>query len=108
MSASSSTPRAELLNNAVLFLRDPKVRSSTLQSKIEFLHGKGLTDEEVQEALGRAAGAEGWVEAGPSSGLSRGGAGAWGERALAPEVPRRDWRDWFVSLASAPGSRAGE
>lgn len=109
MSSSTTPSRSELLNNAILFLRDSKVRSSSLQSKIEFLHGKGLTDEEVQEALGRAAidgdGASSSAEAGPGPGTlgyGRGqGAGGWGNVMMdrAPEVPRRDWRDWFVSLA---------
>lgn len=42
-----------LLDNAVRFLKDPSVQASPLSSKITFLERKGLTREQVDEALGR-------------------------------------------------------
>ena len=46
--------REDLLNQAVSFLIDAKVKSSHLSKRISFLEGKGLTTEEIEEALKRA------------------------------------------------------
>jgi len=46
--------REELLSPAVDFLRSPKVQTSPLANKISFLEKKGLTNEEIQEAIKRA------------------------------------------------------
>jgi peroxin-14 len=106
---SGSQPREELLHNAVLFLNDPQVQTSSLASKITFLEGKGLNEDEIQEALRRArSGHSGGVSpspvAGPSRGYSQAPAGygyeqGFGQRMMPPEVPKRDWRDLFVCPA---------
>lgn len=106
---SGSPPREELLHNAVLFLNDPQVQTSSLASKITFLEGKGLNEDEIQEALRRArsghsGGASSAPVAGPSRGYTQTQAGygyeqGFGQRMMPPEVPKRDWRDLFVCPA---------
>lgn len=121
-----STERDELLHNAVLFLLDPKVRDSSLTSRITFLEGKGLTESEIQEALRRASsGATTATQAGPGrreawdapaqygsgSGAGAGAGHGYGYGSATrmeqrpPAVPRRDWRDVFVSFST--GLRGG-
>jgi len=102
--------RDELLHNAVLFLLDPKVRESSLTSRITFLEGKGLNETEIQEALRRAGRDGGGGTSDFSQNMATGRSGgsgsgetAWGgstryrQGEFAPTVPRRDWRDVFVS-----------
>lgn len=55
MADSAALAKAALLANATNFLQDPQVRTSSLARQIEFLEGKGLTRNEIDEAL-RAAG----------------------------------------------------
>lgn len=97
-----SQSREELLHNAVLFLTDQKVHNSSLASKITFLEGKGLNEDEIEEALRRAR--SGNTEQTPVAGPSRSYApppGGYGYeqgfmQRMPPEVPKRDWRDLFV------------
>lgn len=100
-------PREELLHNAVLFLTDQQVQTSSLASKITFLEGKGLNEDEIQEALRRArSGQNSAPVAGPSRynatqtpmGSSYGYEQGFGQSLMPPEVPKRDWRDLFVSF----------
>lgn len=107
--SGSSQPREELLHNAVLFLTDPQVLTSSLASKITFLEGKGLNEDEIQEAIRRArSGNNGSSGQAPVAGPSRAYAPAqslpgygyeqgFAQRTMPPEVPKRDWRDLFVS-----------
>ena len=92
----SSSSRAELIHNAVLFLSDPKVSQSTLTAKIEFLQSKGLSEAEIQQAFAQASSSNG--SSGPSHqppiGYNYGYNTDYALRA--PEPPRRDWRDIFV------------
>ena len=94
--------REELVQNAVLFLQDPKVRDSSLTSRITFLEGKGLTENEIQEALRRSGG-------GNSNGPFESSRPSWERQQSSsvsrahevyaqspPVVPGRDWRDVFV------------
>jgi len=46
--------REDVLASAVAFLQNPKVQESPLARRIAFLESKGLTADEVQEALRRA------------------------------------------------------
>lgn len=46
--------REELIRAALVFLRDPKLASSTLKDKLDFLKGKGLTQPELDHALNLA------------------------------------------------------
>ena len=102
----SNSNRQELIQNAILFLNDPKVASSSLTSRITFLEGKGLTEGEIHEALSRAAGSSSSVS--PRSedlryatregggGYGGYGGGGYGQM-VAPSPPKRDWRDLFAS-----------
>jgi peroxin-14 len=98
-----SQSREELLHNAVLFLTDQKVHNSSLASKITFLEGKGLNEDEIEEALRRAR--TGNTEPVPVAGPSRAYSTPQGQgygyeqgfmQRMPPEVPKRDWRDLFV------------
>ncbi|KAJ3111635.1 peroxisomal membrane protein pex14 [Phlyctochytrium bullatum] len=51
--------REETIELAVRFLKDPKVQQSTLAKRIAFLESKGLTAEEIEEAVNRANAAAG-------------------------------------------------
>ena len=45
-------PRAALLDKASKFLEDDEIREASTESKISFLEGKGLTNDEIQRLLG--------------------------------------------------------
>ncbi|TPX30997.1 hypothetical protein SmJEL517_g05558 [Synchytrium microbalum] len=47
--------REEVVASAVKFLKDPKVSTSPLAKKISFLESKGLSSEEIEEAVSRSA-----------------------------------------------------
>ncbi|ODN77776.1 hypothetical protein L202_04906 [Cryptococcus amylolentus CBS 6039] len=110
-----SSDRQELLQNAVLFLNDPKVQSSSLISRIQFLESKGLTEPEIQQALNQAAGEPSVQAAGLGIGSGSGNApperprdpapryGYQQAYAVAPEPPRRDWRDLFIMAMVSGG-----
>ena len=96
-STMSQPPRQDLIQNAILFLQDPKTQSSPLTSKIEFLQAKGLNEVEIQDALSRSSSSS------PAStynsrsiGESSGGGGYGMRYEMAPVPPKRDWRDLFV------------
>ncbi|TFY83598.1 hypothetical protein EWM64_g422 [Hericium alpestre] len=50
-----ASDRADLLNNAVAFLTDPKTQSSPLAQRVQFLEAKGLTAPEIEHAMRQAA-----------------------------------------------------
>ncbi|RSH87071.1 peroxisomal membrane protein pex14 [Saitozyma podzolica] len=108
--------RSDLRRNAVLFLTDPKVQSSTLASKIGFLESKGLTEGEIQDALRQAstsvrAADDGGAARGQAEFATRGyGTGTGyaagygtGYGVMPPEPPRRDWRDLFIMAVISGG-----
>lgn len=82
-----------------------------MAQKVEFLQGKGLTDTEIQQALSEAANGS----SNPSAAIQSPAPAAppayarpqpsyqqqphYGFQAavIAPEPPKRDWRDIFVS-----------
>jgi hypothetical protein len=108
------------------------VSSSPLSQKITFLTGKGLTDAEVQQALGLAAedGAAPPRPATAATDSAQAGSAqlpTWQQTQNSPgpyapysspsyvptqgmmrprSPPRRDWRDYFVSPVPPPPSRA--
>ncbi|BEI89622.1 uncharacterized protein CcaverHIS019_0209840 [Cutaneotrichosporon cavernicola] len=111
--------RQELINNAVLFLNDPKVQSSPLTQRIEFLQGKGLNEAEIQQALNEAA-AGGTGSTAPATApaavtstpvappaYARPGPppnyGFGQVYAAPPEPPKRDWRDIFIMAVVSGG-----
>lgn len=48
---SSQNLRQEMVNNAVSFLSDPSVSDTSLTKKVQFLESKGMTSQEIQQAL---------------------------------------------------------
>ncbi|KAL1413671.1 peroxisomal membrane protein pex14 [Vanrija albida] len=114
--------RAELVRNAVLFLNDPKVQSSSLTQRIEFLQGKGLNESEIQQALHEAANPSSAPAASLSSPVAappayaRSAAPGYQTQAQPyvpygnvyaalppPEPPKRDWRDVFIMAVVSGG-----
>ena len=107
--------REDLINSAVSFLQEPSVASAPLDKKIAFLKSKNLTQEEIDISLSRAgdpspvsttAATNPAAASTPPSpyAYARGppplpGYGAYPgywPSPPPPEVPRRDWRDWFI------------
>jgi peroxin-14 len=104
--------REDLINSAVSFLQEPSVASAPLEKKIAFLQSKNLTQEEIDISLARAgnpstasAGTSPAAASIPPSPYAYGrgfspvpGYGAYPGywQPPPPEVPRRDWRDWFI------------
>ncbi|CAK9785612.1 hypothetical protein CC85DRAFT_272469 [Cutaneotrichosporon oleaginosum] len=106
--------RQELISNAVLFLNDPKVQSSPLTQRIEFLQNKGLNEAEIQQALNEAAGGSGSVAPAPAVTSAPVAPPAYARPAppqygfgqmyaAPPEPPKRDWRDIFIMAVVSGG-----
>ncbi|KAH8663052.1 peroxisomal membrane anchor protein conserved region-domain-containing protein [Tricladium varicosporioides] len=98
--------REDLVTSAVTFLQDPNVSGSAIESRIAFLQSKNLTQEEVDTALARAGGepaplpthsnyAPQQVARQPQAGYGAYQQYPW-QQPPPPEVPKRDWRDWFI------------
>lgn len=93
--------REDLIKSAVSFLADPKVQSAPLAKKVSFLESKGMTSEEIAEAMARVNG--------KSSGSSQQQQAAL-VNAPAPPVPARpsyDWRNIFIAAVLAGGVTYG-
>lgn len=105
----------ELITSAISFLRDPNVSTSPLNKKIEFLESKGLNQEEIEEALKRASGSASTSSTSVSS-------PSYSHQAvpnmahppppldyypLAPLVPERTWKDYFIMATATAGISYG-
>ena len=86
-------------------LQDPSVTGSPLENRIAFLQSKNLTPEEVDVALSRAGGesstnypnyAPQQVARQPQPAYGGYQQYPWQQSPPQPEVPKRDWRDWFI------------
>jgi peroxin-14 len=115
-------PREDLVNSAVSFLQDPSVASSPLDKRIAFLQSKNLTQEEINLSLARA-GDETPAATQPQSApyypppqqqgmypqppgnYNYSQYGNW--QAPPPELPKRDWRDWFIMATVVGGASYG-
>ncbi|KAI9725298.1 MAG: peroxisomal membrane protein pex14 [Chrysothrix sp. TS-e1954] len=118
--------REDLISSAVTFLQDPSVANAPLDKRIAFLQSKNLTQEEVDAALSRAGDA-GFSQSSPQGygfpqqqqqqqqivrqpqqgyGYGQYNGGYWGQ-APPPEIPRRDWRDWFIMATVMSGLSYG-
>ncbi|EJT97909.1 hypothetical protein DACRYDRAFT_102189 [Dacryopinax primogenitus] len=113
---SSSTPRQDLVQNAVTFLLDPSVQSAPLAKRIAFLESKGLSSSEIETALhqvsSRGSTAPTHAQAGTGrvtynpggSGYGQGtAAGTHLQQMVAPQAPARDWRDYFIMAIVSGG-----
>jgi len=105
--------REELVNSAVSFLQDPSVASSSIETRIAFLESKNLTQEEINVSLQRAAqfAANGNAppQQAPYSQQPPAGYGPYPGywQPPPPDVPKRDWRDWFIMATVMGGVSFG-
>lgn len=106
--------REDLVTSAVDFLRDPSVAAAAVDKKVAFLQSKNLTQEEIDVALSRASDPSTVSTTTTTTASSTPPSTAYGPYARAPlpppgyrpypgywqppppEVPKRDWRDWFI------------
>ncbi|CAG8494342.1 1751_t:CDS:2 [Acaulospora morrowiae] len=96
--------RQELVKSAVDFLNDPKVQSSPLQKRVAFLERKGLTSNEIEEAIKQAKGGGGELPtAAVPSQVQTLPVSAQVALAPPPPVPRLDWRDFFIGAVLIGG-----
>ncbi|ORY15366.1 hypothetical protein LY90DRAFT_392084 [Neocallimastix californiae] len=97
--------RENLVCSATSFLKDPKVQKAPLAKRVAFLESKGLTQEEIEEALSRA---NGNAPKSQSTAVIAGGA--------APQLPPNPymqivqpppkylgWKDYFIGTAIIGG-----
>ncbi|KAI5788459.1 peroxisomal membrane anchor protein conserved region-domain-containing protein [Geopyxis carbonaria] len=99
--------REELITSAITFLQDPTVAASPLEKRVAFLQSKNLTQEEINESLRRTG--EGGVSTAlatvsrPSSSSNYSSpAPYYAPQQQQPDLPGRDWRDWFI-MATVTG-----
>ena len=95
-------------------LQDPSVSTAPIEQKISFLRSKNLTQEEIDASLARVGQPPTAQAAVQSSSYPQqyrqpppqyGGYQQqpyWGQPP--PEVPRRDWRDWFIMATVVGGT----
>ncbi|RDA87875.1 hypothetical protein CP532_2973 [Ophiocordyceps camponoti-leonardi (nom. inval.)] len=88
---------------AFAVLQDPSVASSSIENKVSFLRAKNLTQEEIDKALART------VPSSPAPPYSTQPYNqpyppyAWQQPPPQPQVPARDWRDWFIMATVISG-----
>jgi peroxin-14 len=90
----------------IIVLQDPSVAGSPLENRIAFLQSKNLTQEEVDIALARAGGESApanYSNYAPQQQVIRQPQPGYGgyqqypwQQPPPPELPKRDWRDWFI------------
>lgn len=111
-----SGKREDILASAVKFLQDPKVQASSLGKKVAFLESKGLTSEEIEEAMQRANGTTPAAGAAVSQALVPGQPqqqqmvpypGQQVMMAPPPLPPKYDWKDMFIAAVVAGGFSYG-
>lgn len=112
--------REEHVKSAVAFLREPQVASAALAKKVEFLESKGLTSEEINEALRQADSASSSSSA--TDPATQSGHATPSNPSVAPvaipprpsymlqqppPIPQRDWKDYFVMATVSAGVAYG-
>ncbi|KAF9571968.1 peroxisomal membrane protein pex14 [Mortierella alpina] len=116
-----SGKREDILASAVKFLQDPKVQASTLGKKVAFLESKGLTSEEIEEAMQRANGTAPAAAAAATTAMVPAavqpgnmmvpayGQPGPGQMMMAPPPlpPKYDWKDLFIAAVVAGGFSYG-
>ena len=102
--------REDLVSSAYTFLSDPKVQSSPLAKRLAFLESKGLTQEEITEVLNRLNNPQQSTST-TSSSTSAPPVPQYGSYGnpygQPPELPGRDWRDWFIMAVVSSGVTYG-
>ncbi|EON65277.1 hypothetical protein W97_04515 [Coniosporium apollinis CBS 100218] len=114
--------REELVESAVSFLQDPSVASAALDKRIQFLQSKNLTQEEIDVSLARAGespsssnavtpssytpSTPSYRQSPPPPGYGAYPPGYW-QQPPPPELPKRDWRDWFIMATVMGGVSYG-
>ncbi|KAF9187827.1 peroxisomal membrane protein pex14 [Haplosporangium sp. Z 767] len=109
--------REDIIASAVKFLQDPKVQASSLGKKVAFLESKGLTQQEIEEAMARANGTSTGAPAGtvavaappvPAQYAALAHPGQ-GQVMMAPPPlpPKYDWKDMFIAAVVAGGFSYG-
>ncbi|KAJ8104019.1 peroxisomal membrane anchor protein conserved region-domain-containing protein [Lipomyces tetrasporus] len=116
------TIREDLVASAVTFLLDPKAAESPLAQRIQFLEAKGLTEDEIHEALRRArspatpqqtATGPSPSSAPPSQAVAASSyapprpAYYPGQLLQPPPLPQQDWKDYFVMATMSVGVTYG-
>ncbi|KAI8059064.1 peroxisomal membrane anchor protein conserved region-domain-containing protein [Gilbertella persicaria] len=97
--------REDLITSAISFLSDPKVQSAPLAKKVSFLESKGMTSEEIEEAMARVNGKSIGAVAPQVGTMATQQPGMMVQHAP-PPVPARpayDWRDIFIAAVLAGG-----
>lgn len=97
--------RESVIQSAVDFLKDPRVQSSPLANKVAFLEKKGLTSQEIEEAMSRANGKQ------PTQNQNQNQNYPMMPPPLPPPLPPQkkglfsnlDWKDMFIGLVVAGG-----
>lgn len=113
--------REELVNSAVTFLQDPSTANAPLEKRIQFLQSKNLTQQEIDLALARASddkqpaaqNATYYPPPQQQQNLYRRSPPRYGYNPYVewqpapPELPKRDWRDWFIMATVVGGAGFG-
>ncbi|KAK4453863.1 peroxisomal membrane protein PER10 [Podospora aff. communis PSN243] len=116
--------REDLVASAAKFLLDPSVAASPIEKRIAFLQAKNLTQEEVNAALARvspeATPTQAYAASPPASQPASQQPPYYAQYAQPShqyppyawqppptEVPRRDWRDWFIMATVVGGASYG-
>jgi peroxin-14 len=103
----------ELVANAVTFLKDPQVSSSSLEKKAEFLESKGLSKEEIEEAIRRSQDPNHSQPQGTETPTTsvlpqplNSPQPSYQQHFYAPApppVPEKDWKDYFIMATATVG-----
>jgi peroxin-14 len=116
--------REELVNSAVTFLQDPSTANAPLEKRIQFLQSKNLTQEEIDLALARAGDDQRLnpqntpyyspaQQQQQQQNFYRRPPPQYGYNPYMewqpppPELPKRDWRDWFIMATVVGGASIG-
>ncbi|ANB12315.1 Pex14p [Sugiyamaella lignohabitans] len=102
--------RDELVRSAITFLNDPEVAGASLAKRVEFLESKGLTKEEIEEALrqNEQAGSQKTTSTNSNSPVSySNGPQLPPPLSLPPSIPERDWKDHFIMATVSVGVAYG-
>ena len=92
--------REDLIQSAVQFLVDPAVQKAALAKRVSFLESKNMTQDEIEESLRRANSPASQPPPLPSSPPYR---TQFANQQQPPQLPGRDWRDWFIMAVVSGG-----